>query len=66
MTLLEDLERNAEENETPDIGILKTLLNDPELLIPEFLDSMGLEDDSHPGSTRKPDRLVFLSEAFVA
>ena len=64
MTLLEDLERHSEDKEMTDPDILKTVFDDPELPIPEWT---GIEDKlHHPGSTREPGMLVFLSEAFVA
>jgi hypothetical protein len=66
MTLLEDLERNAEEKETPDMGVLKTVLSTALPEIPELPDGTDPEMDPHPGSTRNPGQLVFLSEAFLA
>jgi hypothetical protein len=64
MTLLEDLERHSEDKETTDPDILKTVLDDPELPMPEWSGTEG--NLPHPGSTREPGRLVFLSESFVA
>jgi hypothetical protein len=64
MTLLEDLERHSEDIETQEAKLLKSVLTDLEMLLPE---KSGTDNKlSHPGSTLEPVKLVFLSEAFVA
>ena len=64
MTLLEDLERHAEEKEDQKPDIIRTILDSHKPIIPEWRNpENGL---SHPGSTGEPSRLVFFSEAFVA
>lgn len=64
MTLLEDLERNAEDKKPVEEDSLKTIIDDSEGRIE---DSWNWDQTlSHPGSTLDPRRLLFLRECFIA